>query len=131
MTTRPDNASIADLMSTALEQVSALFRTEIKLAQAELTEKVTSAGIGVGMIAAAGLMAIPALVLVLMAVAALLVHFGMNVALADLLAAILGFAVCAALVMMGLNRLRAQSMMPEHAFKQVKRDAVAIKEHVS
>jgi len=48
--------STADLVKLAAEQVSRLVRDELKLAQTELAEKGKRAGLGVGMLATAGVL---------------------------------------------------------------------------
>ena len=62
-TDRHDHAAAADepigaLVHRLTEQIPELVRSELRLAQAELTEKGKSAGIGVGLFSAAGLVAL-------------------------------------------------------------------------
>ena len=68
----PADASIGELMSQLSAQTSRLVRDEMRLAQKEFQESVKHAGIGAGLISAAGLLAVIGLMtLVAAAVAAL------------------------------------------------------------
>jgi hypothetical protein len=49
----PGNQSIAELIKQVSEESSRLLRGELKLAQAEMTEKAKTAGVGVGAFGAA------------------------------------------------------------------------------
>ena len=52
--TRPDEPTLGALVHDLSEQIPALIRSEIRLAQAEVTEKGKKLGTGVGMFGAAG-----------------------------------------------------------------------------
>jgi Flp pilus assembly protein TadB len=68
----PADASIGELMSQLSAQTSRLVRDEMRLAQKEFQQSVKHAGIGAGLISAAGLLAVIGLMtLVAAAVAAL------------------------------------------------------------
>ena len=54
---QPTEASIGELVAAASKDLSDLVRGEIELAKAELTDAAKTAGIGIGMAAAAGLLA--------------------------------------------------------------------------
>ena len=56
-TTRTTDASLGTLVSQLSSQIPTLIRSEIRLAQAEVTEKGKRAGIGLGMFSVAGLLA--------------------------------------------------------------------------
>ncbi len=126
-----DNQSVSGLLTEAFNQLSALLRSEVNLVQAEMTAKAKSAAVGVGFIAGAGLLVLPALVLLLIALAALLTDIGVPEPLSDLLAAIVGFAVSGILAAIGLRRLRADTLAPTRTIVQLQRDASAAKGHLS
>lgn len=126
-----DNQSVSGLLTEAFNQLSALLRSEVNLVQAEMTAKAKSAAVGVGLIAGAGLLVLPALVLLLIALAALLTDIGVPEPLSDLLAAIVGFAVSGILAAIGLRRLRADTLAPTRTIVQLQRDASAAKGHLS
>src|SRR4051812_49840985 len=54
MSLESDGRTIAALFSDALNQFTALIRNEVRLAKAELANNVTSAAVGIGMLAGAG-----------------------------------------------------------------------------
>ena len=126
-----DNPSVSGLLTEAFNQLSALLRSEVNLVQAEMTAKAKSAAVGVGLIAGAALLLLPALVLLLVALAALLTDLGVPEPLSDLLSAIVGFAVSGALAAIGLRRLRADTLAPTRTIVQLQRDASAAKGHLS
>src|SRR5829696_3722580 len=57
-TTAGDERSVGELVQQLSQQTSALIRQEMRLAQAELTEKGKHAGKGAGMFGGAGLLAV-------------------------------------------------------------------------
>jgi Putative Actinobacterial Holin-X, holin superfamily III len=54
--TDPGNQSIAELIKQVSEESSRLLRSELKLAQAEMTEKAKTAGVGIGAFGAAAVL---------------------------------------------------------------------------
>ena len=131
MLPRDETRSVSALISEAFEQVSTLVRGEVNLAQAEMTAKAKSAAVGAGLIGGAALLVLPAIVLLLMALAALLTRAGVPDALSDLIAAIVGFAVSGILAYVGLERLRADSLKPNRTIVQLQKDAATAKGHLS
>ena len=62
MATNGADKSLGDVVSEVSEKASLLVREEIELAKAEVTEKVTKLGKGAGALAAAGVLAVFALI---------------------------------------------------------------------
>jgi len=62
MSTNGADKSLGDVVSEVTEKASLLVREEIELAKAEITEKVTKLGKGAGALAAAGVLAVFALI---------------------------------------------------------------------
>jgi Putative Actinobacterial Holin-X, holin superfamily III len=126
----PANQSIAELIKQVSEESSRLLRGELKLAQAEMTEKAKTAGVGIGAFGAAAVLgwfalgcflatAILALALVLPAwLAALIV--AVVVAIAAGIAALLGKKKVA----------EATPPVPTETVESVKKDVEEIKESV-
>lgn len=118
---------IGVLVHRLSEQIPELIRSEVRLAQAELAEKGKRAGIGLGMVSAAGVLglfglatlittAVLALALVMPAWAAALVVTGVL------------FVVAAITAQVGRGRVReAAPPKPELAMESVRRDLAAIK----
>ena len=69
MTMPPDARPLSELLSDALNQLSALIRTELQLARTELTGKAAKAAMGMAMMAGGLAVAIAALVLIFLAIA--------------------------------------------------------------
>lgn len=119
--------TLGALVHDLTEQVPQLIRSEIRLAQAEMTEKGKRAGLGIGMFSAAGLLAFLGLCCVVTTAILGLAH-----ALPDWLAALLVGAVLfvgagiAALV--GKKEVaQATPPAPEAAIEGVKEDLSVVK----
>ena len=131
MTPYQDNRSVPDLLSDVFRQLSVLVRSEINLAQAELTAKATGAAVGIGMILGAALVVMAALVLLLLTVAALLMEAGLSDPLSYFLAAVFGLIISGILAWTGLGRLRVNTLTPKRTIGQLQRDASAAKGQLS
>jgi len=128
MTLSNDVREIPRLFGDAVEQLGKLVRNEAQLAQAELSQKVTQAGIGAAYIAGAAMLAVPVLVLALIALALWLGQHGVNPALAHLIAAVVGLVVSVILAMVGKSYLTPDNLMPKVTMRQVEKDAATVKE---
>ena len=126
----PDNRSVSELFADALSQFSRLVRTELQLARTEITLKAKQAISGIGLIAAAGVVLIPALVVIFIGIAALLAEHGMSSSTANFLAGGLGVVVALVLYFTGSSRLQGNQLMPEKTIHQLQQDAAAVKEQV-
>jgi hypothetical protein len=120
--------SIPDLLSDAVGQLGKLVGNEFELARAELSEKANQAGRAAAMIGAGAVMAIPALVLLLFAIAAGLTKAGLSEPVSYLLTAIGAAVVAGGLIAVGINRLKGNALKPAATLEQVQRDRLAAKE---
>jgi hypothetical protein len=123
-----DQRTVPELISDAINQFSALIRNEVALARAEISSKLSAAAVGMGLVVGGALFAIPAIVLLLMAIAAGLVQLGMNIVLAYLISAIIGLVVSGALVYAGMGRLKPQALTPTRTIAEIRRDVAAVRE---
>lgn len=123
-----DVRDIPRLFGDAVEQLGKLVRNEAQLAQAELSQKVAQAGIGAAYIAGAAMLAVPVLVLLLIALALWLGQMGINPALAHLIAAAVGLAVSAILAVVGKSYLTPANLTPKVTMRQVEKDVAAIQQ---
>lgn len=130
MTTNPENKSFSDLISNGLEQVTALFRSEIQLAKAEMSNKVTTAMAAIVMMVVGLAFAIATLVMLLTTVATFLVEAGLGAGLSFLISTIIGGVVAAILAMSGLQKLKTETVVPERTVRQVGLDAQAAKGNI-
>jgi uncharacterized membrane protein YqjE len=131
-TTSEDRTDLSDeplgaVVHRLSEQIPELVRSEIKLAQAELTEKGKSAGIGVGLVTAAGLFALFGVgALVTTAIAAL--DLALPLWAAALIVTGVLFAVAGIAAVTGKKQVsQATPPAPEKAIAGVKQDVATIK----
>lgn len=114
-------------MNQLTTQVPELIRSEIKLAQAEVTEKGKRVGIGIGMFSGAGLMAFygfgTLLATIILALSLVLPYW-----LSALIVTIVLFAVAGVLALLGKNKVKeATPLAPERATQGVKEDIATVK----
>ncbi|WP_291858429.1 phage holin family protein [Bradyrhizobium sp.] len=128
--TSPGSRSIPDLFSDAVGQLAKLIGNEFALARAEVSEKASQAGRAAGMIVAGAVCLIPALVLLLLAVSAMLISSGFSAPVAYLMTGAGAALVSGALIAIGLSRLSGDALKPSLTLDQVERDKIAAKEMI-
>jgi uncharacterized membrane protein YqjE len=125
--TQPEKQSTGELVSRLSEDMSRLVRDEMRLAQAELTEKGKRAGIGVGMFGVAGLLALYG-VGVLIATVILALALAMPAWLAALIVGVVLLAAAGVAALLGKKEVaQAAPPVPERTVANVKRDVQAVK----
>ena len=125
--TRTSDEPIGALVHRLSEQIPELVRSELRLAQAELTEKGKKAGIGIGMFSAAGLLAFFGLA-TLITTAILALALVLPAWLAALIVAIVILAVAGGVAMAGKKEVeQATPPAPEMAIAGVKEDVATVK----
>jgi uncharacterized membrane protein YqjE len=122
-----DDPPLGALVHDLTEQVPQLIRSEIRLAQAEMTEKGKRAGLGLGMFSAAGLLGFFALCCLVTTAILALAH-----ALPDWLSALVVAAVllvgAGIAALMGKKEVQqATPAAPEQAIEGVKEDIAVVK----
>jgi len=109
------------------QQIPELIRSELRLAQAEVTEKGKRAGLGIGMFSAAGLLAFFG-VAGLLTTAILALDLVMATWLAALLVTLVVLAAAAVVALVGKQQVeQATPAVPERAVEGVKEDIATIK----
>ena len=126
----PNSRSIPDLLSDALGQIAKLIGNEFALARAEMSEKANQVVRAAAMIGAGAVIMIPALVLVLFAVAAALIRSGFSDPVAYLLTGGGTAVLSAMLIWLGIRRLSGDALKPTVTLDQIERDKSAAKEMV-
>jgi drug/metabolite transporter (DMT)-like permease len=126
-----DPRSVGELLGDMLNQLTMLFRKELQLARAEMSEKVSSATSSIPAMAGGGALAFGGMILLLMAAAAGIARLfdlsaGWGLLIVGVLAAIIGYA----LVRAGISKLKATNLTPHRTAEQLSRDAQAAKEQV-
>ena len=107
------DTSTRDLVQDLSRQTSTLIRQEMRLAQAELTEKGRHAGKGAGMFGGAGVSALMGLG-ALTAAAITLLDNAMSTPLAALIVSVVWFAIAGVLALQGKNKVQeATPPVPE------------------
>ncbi len=129
MTADPNtNKSTGSLLSDALSHVSSLVRNEVDLARAEVNENLKSAGVAVGLLVGAVVVALTALNVLSAALVAALTEAGIAAGWSALIVGV-AFAIIAFIMAnKGMNDLKLSSLAPSRTAKNVKRDAQTVKE---
>lgn len=113
---------MGELFKHLSDDLSTLVRQELKLAQAEMTDKGKKAGVGAGMLGGAGLVGVLALAALTTFFIALLAT-AMVVWLAALIVTVVYAAAAGALALFGKNRVsEATPPVPEQTVETVKED---------
>jgi Putative Actinobacterial Holin-X, holin superfamily III len=124
------NRSIPDLLGDAVNQLAKLIGNEFALARAELADKAAQVARASALIGAGAVLMIPALVVLLFAIAAALMHAGISDPVAYLLTAIGAMAISGILIYVGISRLSGDALTPKVTIEQLERDKMAAKEMV-
>jgi uncharacterized membrane protein YqjE len=124
----PDQASTAELVKLAGEQISQLVREELALARAEMTAKAKRAGTGAGMFGAAGILALYGLA-ALLATLVIVLDLVLPLWLAALIVTVVLLAVAGVLALLGRGQVReATPPVPEQAVDSVRADVHTVTE---
>jgi uncharacterized membrane protein YqjE len=111
--------SVGELVRRASENVSTLVRAEIELAKTELSTTVKRAGIGGGMLAAAGVILLFSVPFLFVVIAEVLVAIGLPRWLSYLIVWVLFLIIAAVLALLGRRQLKKMSK-PERTLKTAK-----------
>jgi hypothetical protein len=118
----------SELISRLTQQSTDLIRSELRLAQAEMTEKAKHAGVGAGLFGGAGIVALyggGALVATLI----LVLDLFLPAWLAALIVALVLLAIAGIVALMGKKQVsQATPAAPQHTIDSVKQDVDTIKE---
>ena len=118
----------AGLIGDVLTHVSNLVRKEVDLARAEIGENVNRAGVAIGLLVGALVIALVALNVLAAALVAAIAELGLAPGWAALIVGG-GLAIVAfVMVTKGVNDLKLTSLAPKRAAKNVRRDTDAVKE---
>ena len=127
----PTTASTGELIGQLSEQVSRLVRNEVRLAQAEVTQKAKRFGVGAGLFGGAGMVAVLGLGALVTAAILGLANF-LPGWLAAVLVAVVLFAVAAVLALLGKRDVaQAAPPLPTETIASVQADLDAVKQAVA
>jgi uncharacterized membrane protein YqjE len=120
--------TVGALVHQLAEEIPHLVRSEIRLAQAEVTEKGKRVGVGIGMFSAAGLLVFLGIA-TLVATAVLGLAEALPAWLSALIVAAVLLLVAGALALLGKSKVRdGQPLKPERAIAGVQADVATLKE---
>lgn len=120
--------SAGSLLSEALSHVSSLMRKEVDLARAEVNENLKHAGVAIGMIVGAVVVALTALNVLSAALVAALTEAGIPAGWSAVVVGVLLAIVAYVMMNKGTSDLKLSSLAPSRTAKNVKRDAQTMKE---
>ncbi|MGR3624667.1 MAG: phage holin family protein [Limimaricola sp.] len=126
-TTRVDHKSTGSLLSEALNHVSGLVRKEVDLARAEMSRAVSRAGMGIGLIVGAVILALTALNVLAAAFVAWLAETGIGPGWSSLIVGVVILVIAAILVKVGINRVKAVTNAPKRSAESIRKDAATVK----
>ncbi|WP_299740894.1 phage holin family protein [uncultured Roseobacter sp.] len=122
------NESASSLLTDAMSNFSGLVRNEVDLARAEISENATKAGVAIGLIAGAAIIALVALNVLAAALVAALTEVGLDTGWSALIVGAALSIIAFVLINKGVNDLKLSSLAPTRTVKNVQRDAAAVKE---
>jgi len=123
-----DDRSLKELLSDLTTSLTTLVRKEIQLARAETSEKVTQSMVALGAIAAGGILALGALIVLLQALVIAIAELGVPPALASLIVGLVVAVIAYVLIHKGTNDLKATNLAPGRTLDSLRRDAQVVKE---
>ena len=124
MTNLREERSISQLFGDSLFELTKLVRNEIDLVRAEVVQKVSVTTAAAKLVAFGMVLIIPAIVLILLAIAAELVALGLSQPLAYLCSGVGAAIVAGILTWAGLSRLSASALKPTTTLDEIQRDKV-------
>ena len=117
-----DDKSIPTLFADVVDHLGHLVRTEVRLAQAELSQKIQEAGRGVAYLVVSAVLMIPVIVMLLDALALWLSQQGLALPLAYLVSGLVGAVLSIIFASIGLGRLKLKRLKPEETIEQISQD---------
>lgn len=126
------NRGVPDIIVDLMKELSSLLRREVRLARTEVSEKIASVGVGLGLMMGGTGLAVAGLVILLEAgVAGMVNQAGFKPWQAALIVGVAALIVAAILAAIGLSRLKAENLAPRKTVEQFQRDAAVAKLQVT
>jgi hypothetical protein len=130
MTLATNRQTVPELLTSLVTQTTELMRTEGQLARAEISEKMTLATTGLGLLVGGAILLMPALVVLLEAAVAALVESGLAPYWSALAIGGGCFILGLILLLIGVRWLRAGKFIPDKTIHQLQRDAATARSQV-
>jgi hypothetical protein len=131
MAMQQDGRSIADLFGAFVNQLTTLFRKEVQLARTGISEKISNAVSGIGILVGGAALMIAALGILLQALAHWLIYFGMPGQWAYLVIGLVAALGGYLLIRAGMSSLAPENLSPTKTVDQLQRDAATAREQVA
>jgi uncharacterized membrane protein YqjE len=129
-TSSQSDATIGELVAKVSEQTTRLVRDEIRLAQAEMTQKGKKLGVGAGLVGGAGVVAVFGLA-TLIAAAVIALALAVAAWAAALIVAVVLFAIAGIAALVGKRDIaQGTPPVPAEAVRSTKQDVNAVKEGI-
>src|SRR5918996_2257000 len=123
-----EDRSLKDLLGDLTGNITTLFRKEIQLARAETSEKISQVAYAIGSIAAGGILALAALIVLLQALVIAITTAGVPAGWSSLIVGAVVAAIAYGLIHKGTSDLKASNLAPSRTMDSIKRDAHVVKE---
>ncbi len=123
-----EHRTVPELFTDLIGQIVSLFRAETRLARAEMSEKITQATVGIGLLVAGAVLLIPALVVLLEAAVAALIDAGYKSSIASLIVGGAALVVGIILALIGASRLRPRNLAPRRTIEQLHSDTAVARQ---
>lgn len=120
--------SIPTIFTDLVSQFANLLRAEGQLARVEMSEKISQAAAGLGLLVAGAVLLIPALVILLQAAVAALVDNGLKKPWSALIVGGVALLIGLILALVGSRRLKADQLVPNRTIHQIQRDVSVAKQ---
>jgi hypothetical protein len=127
----PNSASLMSLFTAVIDEGMRLIQTEVRLARAEISDKISRlANSGVAL-AAGAIIVLAAIIMLLTGIVRWLVVAGIPDEWGYVIVAVVAGGIGVGVLAKGLRDLKAANLMPDRTIDQVKADFQAVKDHVS
>ena len=125
-----DERSLGDLFGDLARDMGTLVSQEMTLARTELTEKASRVGKDIAMLAAGGLVAYAGLLAIIAAAIVLLADLGVPLWASALIVGVVVAVVGYLLVQRGISALKRQDLTPHQTIQSIKEDTQWAKEQI-
>jgi hypothetical protein len=127
----PSSPSLMSLFTAVIDEGMRLIQTEVRLAKAEISDKIGRlANSGVAL-ASGAIIVLAAIIMLLTGIVHWLVVAGIPDQWGYLIVGVVAGGIGVGVLAKGLSDLKAANLMPDRTIDQVKADFQAVKEHVS
>lgn len=125
-----DDRSLGDLFADLAKETSVLVRQEVALAKTEMSHKAGEVGKDIGFLAVGGMIAYAGLLAIIAAIILLLATLGVPAWISALVVGLVVAGIGYFLVQKGMTALKKETLVPEQTIQTLKEDTEWVKEQV-